>query len=97
MRLVPFLEFSNFAYSALARFRLRRSRSASFCGGTKAWVAIATAAAPPSAAIQQIAGRNVRDRVRSQSSNSAAADRALDRQSRTTEKPDLCLPVQHIR
>src|ERR1700733_7457975 len=55
----------------------------------------ATAATPPSSAIQQIVGRNGWDRDRSRSSNLRAADRAPDRQFRTSGKPDLFLPVQH--
>ena len=38
-----------------------------------------TAAAPPSAPVQQTVGQNVRDRVRSQSSNPPAKNRAPDK------------------
>src|SRR2546422_160586 len=49
-----------------------------FPEGEKSWMAFATAGAPPSAPAQQTVGRNVWGRVRSQSSISAANNRAPD-------------------
>ena len=69
---------TSFAYFSLACFRMGISGSASLTAD-KGGSGSATAAAPFCAPARRSVGQNAGDRVRSQSSNRAALDRAPDR------------------